>query len=335
MNCTAVLGGDACERVAFLNNREEAVGLFLVNLTVCRFNLGVGRRGLTGGGVSFCYRECYICFNYTEYRKSHNFLVLEAGDFLISIVRSVNLTGQGQRLGSDVLKTDECARTVGDECVAAVIARTGSKPRQGSDRVELERALVETDTVRGETNVERAIFIERVFERKSEQNRCFILSFILCHRMVLFEGFIRIFRAVLLDVAFDFVKLTVGRIRVEDVDRHFVCYGEGRLQLTLCTLCQARIERVLKLIESVHFVERLTFGDIRKNQGFETSFFNLFRNELTGLFTTHSIFDTNAVFNLLNDDLTSLAGFHKAVKLELRVVVGILDLYLREKLLFD
>ena len=153
--------------------------------------------------------------------------------------------------------------------------------------------------------------------------------------MVFLKCLVGVLRAVLLDITLDEVQLTVGRVRVEDVNRHLLTDRESRDKLGSSALGEVFIVRILKSVERVHLGFRGALGNVVQNKLSEAGRLNLLRNELTGLFTTHRVLDSYAVLDLLYVDLTSLASLGEAEEVELGIVVGVLDYDLAHQLLFD
>ncbi len=231
---SAVLRNDFRQSIAFLDYRHITAfpldrNFYLCNLynrlVVLLFNAVLVYIG--GYNLFFFHRNsAFIVLYDAEYRHAH-YLLVSAAYFVVGKVLTVQLsrdTSPGTLLNG-VLESYQCTAAVGNDGITVKLGRACTHIRQNSYIGKRVSGFVESYTVCRETYGE-AVLVEIILESHSEQSRVGILAGILCYQVVFLKCLVCIVWAELADDLFDKVELAFGSIRVENVDRHFLCNGE-------------------------------------------------------------------------------------------------------------
>ena len=337
MQSTAVFGHQGCQGVTFgyqshvTNLGGDGFTGFGVNSS------GSGGGGCFSGGVGTCglrsdpFGSDFAVVGYNApYRPAHNFGVL-SGDFVVRIVRTVNLTGDIVGDTLNVLETDQRTGTVGDHGVPAIGVGAGAEVGQDLHGVELISFFVEFDTVGRQTNFKAAVY-DLVFQSQTETRGSSIVAFVTGHAVVNVQFFVGVQRTPGLDDFFEFTKFSCLDVRVTYVYSHFHGDGELGLHFDDTTFGQFRSVGVLQGVEGFQlFTEPVVF-DVFQNQGTEPAYFDQTGNQTGGLLFTQGIFYTHTALDVLQSDLTTEGSFLVGVHFLGHVVVQIVDDNLRQQL---
>ena len=266
---------------------------------------------------------------------------------VVCVVLAVDLGGDGLTVGGidlHVLKGEQCARAVGEEGVSLVVVVTCTQEGQDLQIVDLERRLVEADTVGGQTDG-KAGLVNGILQRHLEQRRILLLAGVLGLLMVEIHLLVGVVGAGDLDDLLDLLDL-VGRHRgLQNVDvhvlqngvhgQHVLLHGFGhgivqRLALVVVDLlmeveCLAihGVREILVLNDPLGFLvgNAVVFAHRIEDQRLEAALLNGAGDEASCLLASDGVLDAKSVFDVLDLDLILSSGLLEAV-VDLLVVVA-------------